>query len=151
MFNKPERKVDRVVVHCTASDNEDLYGPYLKEALHQWHVIERGWSAVGYNLIIDMKGRVLQGRPLERTPAAQRGHNTGSIAVCIHGLSEFTGESISTLQTLCNEINEAYGGDIVFLPHNHFDKNKECPVFSVQDVLQTDDEGYILQPLDFEC
>jgi len=82
MFDKPNRFVDRVFLHCSASDhaNHDNVA-----TMDRWHR-ERGWSGVGYHLFIRKDGTLEDGRDLERTPAAQSGHNRGSIAICLHGL-----------------------------------------------------------------
>ena len=143
MFNKPKRDVGTVFIHCSATDNENLYGASLKEAVYQWHVVENRWSDIGYHFMIDKLGHILKGRSIERTPAAQRGYNKGSIAIMVHGLEEFTGESMDTLINFCNEINEAYSGDIVFRGHCEV-SSKQCPVFPYKVVLQLDGDGYMI-------
>jgi hypothetical protein len=40
---------------------------------------------VGYNYFVDRDGTVTEGRPIEKTPAAQKGHNTGSVAISLWG------------------------------------------------------------------
>ena len=84
-FVKPEREVDRVFLHCSASDNaehDDI------QIIRRWHTDPepqgRGWSDVGYHFFIRKDGEIQEGRPLTRTPAAQAGHNTGTIAIVTH-------------------------------------------------------------------
>ena len=144
MFSKPEREVNKVYLHCSANDNEAYYGPYLKEFIRKIHVDDNKWSDIGYNLMIDRPGRILMGRSLERTPAAQKGHNTGSISIMVHGLETFTGESMETLTMLCNEINEAYNGKVSFHGHNEV-SNKECPVYDYKTVLRLNKKGFMLK------
>ena len=89
-FRKPARHVDRVFLHCSASDDPDHDDI---DTIRRWHVDERGWSDVGYHYFIRSDGTLQEGRPLERIPAAQAGHNAGTVAICLHGLAEesFTG------------------------------------------------------------
>lgn len=141
---KPKRKVNKVFIHCSANDNEDYYGDYLRKEVHKWHVEEKGWDDIGYHFLIDKLGRVLKGRPLEKTPAAQKGHNTGTIAIMVHGYRSFTGESMNALRRLCRAINEEYRGEITFHGHSEVDPGRECPCFNYKTILALDDEGYML-------
>lgn len=143
MFDKPERSIDRVFIHCSASDNpkhDDI------DVIRGWHVNERGWSDVGYHFFIKKDGTVQNGRDLTKTPAAQKGHNTGTIAICVHGLEIFTGAQFAALRSLCNEINRSYTY-ITFHGHNEVNPNKTCPVFDYKQVLNLDSDGAM--PLNF--
>ena len=101
-FTRPARHVDRVFLHCSASDNPDHDDI---ATIRSWHVDERGWSDVGYHYFIRSDGALQEGRPLERTPAAQAGHNAGTVAICLHGLAEenFTDDQFRTLTALARE------------------------------------------------
>jgi len=85
----------------------DLFGKDLLKEITRWHQ-QRGWSTIGYHYLIDKAGEIIEGRNLEKTPAAQKGHNTGTIAICVHGLRYFTDESLSALKDLTSQINLAY-------------------------------------------
>ena len=82
------------------------------------------------------------GRSLERTPAAQKGNNTGTIAICLHGLAaeNFTQAQFRSLIELCNQIEAAYGGMISFHGHREV-SSKSCPVIPYKEVLGLDDHG----------
>lgn len=138
MFNKPRRAVDRVFLHCSASDNPKHDNV---ATMDRWHR-ERGWSGVGYHLFIRKDGTLEHGRSLEKTPAAQSGHNKGTIAICLHGLKKerFTSEQFKTLRQLCKEIDFAYGGDITFHGHKEVAR-KACPVFDYKAVLSLNRYG----------
>jgi len=138
MFSKPKRTVTRVFIHCTASD---LPQHDNVAAIRKMH-LDRGWSDIGYHLFISKKGKIEKGRDLELTPAAQRGHNTGTIAICLHGLrkEKFTNAQFERLQALCLAIDEAYLGKISF--HGHCEiAAKTCPVFDYKKVLMLDNFG----------
>lgn len=138
-FRKPARAVSRVFLHCSASDDETLVGRHIVDEIRDWHKA-RGWNDVGYHFLIDKLGGVFEGRPLEAVPAAQRGHNSGTIAIMVHGFKDFPDASLTALQALCGEINEAYHGRISF--HGHCEvANKSCPVFEYRDVLVLDRFG----------
>lgn len=131
-FTKPKRKVKKVFIHCSASDNPSHDNI---KTMTEWH-LQRGFKTIGYHYFISKDGIVHKGRNIELIPAAQEGNNTGSIAICLHGLdkTKFTTEQFNSLITLCKEINDAYNGDITF--HGHCEvANKSCPVFDYKAVL----------------
>lgn len=137
-FVKPGRPIGRVFIHCTASDRPEHDNV---ETIRRWHR-ERGWSDIGYHCLIHKDGRWSSGRSLELTPAAQAGHNTGTIAICLHGLEKerFTEAQFLTLRELAREIDAAYGGRITF--HGHCEvAAKACPVFDYRRVLGLDAKG----------
>jgi len=141
VFNKPEREVQTVFIHCSASDNpshDDI------AVIKQWH-LDKGWSDVGYHYFIRKSGVIESGRDLERTPAAQKGHNTGSIAICIHGLDidKFPSEQLDVLKKLCLDIDDAYHHETTFHAHNEVNLHKTCPVIDVKALLNLDSHGYI--------
>ena len=138
VFRKPRRPVSRVFIHCSASDNPAHDNVATMRA---WH-LQRGWSNVGYHLFIRKDGVIESGRPLEITPAAQAGHNTGTIAICLHGLDidKFTQAQFASLRVLCAQINNQYGGKLTFHGHREV-AAKACPVFDYKSVLHLTPSG----------
>ncbi|PZO64588.1 MAG: hypothetical protein DI498_10905 [Paracoccus denitrificans] len=137
-FKKPARPVSRVFLHCSASDKADHDSAAVIEGWHK----ERGWAGIGYHYFIRKDGTVERGRDLEKIPAAQEGHNTGTIAICLHGLSKekFTEAQFAALRALCGQINRAYAGRVTF--HGHCEvARKSCPVFDYRQVLRLNDKG----------
>ena len=138
-FAAPNRKMNTVFLHCSASDNaahDDV------SVIRQWH-LARGWSEIGYHYFVNKTGDVQAGRALERTPAAQKGHNTGSIAISLHGLraDRFTPKQFESLVALCKAIDDAYDAQIRFRGHCEV-STKSCPVFNYRQVLGLDASGY---------
>lgn len=138
-FEKPQRPIDRVFVHCSASDrleHDDI------EVIRDWHVNGHGWSDIGYHYFIKKDGTIEPGRDLEWTPAAQKGNNIGTIAICLHGLAveKFSRPQFRSVIELCEEINSAYQGTVSFHGHREV-SSKSCPVFSYSEVLGLDDHG----------
>jgi hypothetical protein len=138
IFEAPSRPVDRIFIHCTASDAE-VVGDRLVALVEEWHKA-RKFTEIGYHVLIDMIGNVLAGRSLENAPAAQQGHNMGSIAICVHGLKSFSPVSLQELRLYCEQINDAYRGKVTFHGHREV-SNKSCPVFDYKQVLGLDRYG----------
>ena len=137
-FAKPNRPITKVFIHCSASDNPDHDNVATMDAWHK----ARGWSGVGYHLFCRKSGKGEMGRSLDKTPAAQKGHNRGSIAICLHGLVEgkFTEAQLDWLRDVCHQINEAYGGAVTFHGHREV-AAKECPVIDYTQILNLDADG----------
>jgi len=139
IFSKPDRDIDRVFIHCSASGlaaHDDV------EVIRSWH-LKNGWSDIGYTYYITFDGTVHRGRDVEITPAAQRGHNTGTIAICLSGLAvgDFTQEQFESLRNLCEQIDDRIP-DVTF--HGHCEvSDKECPVFDYKEILNLTDLGVI--------
>jgi len=131
MFQKPSRKIHRVFIHCSASDH-----PHHDniETIKSWH-LNRGFTDVGYHFFIQKDGTLEYGRDIEKTPAAQKGHNLYTLAICMHGLKEenFTQAQFDTLKKLAVQIDHNYE-NISFHGHCEISK-KACPVFNYRKVL----------------
>jgi len=141
---KPKREISKVFIHCTAYANQDLVGNNLVEEVRKWH-LARGFSDVGYHFLIDKEGTLLEGRGIERIPAAQKGYNIGSVAICLDGLyvHQFNYDQFVTLKKWASEIVTMYEGQITF--HGHCEvSNKTCPVFDYIDELSLNEDGYFL-------
>jgi len=136
MFSTPSRYIDRIFIHCSATDSASHDNI---ETIRKWHTVDNGWSDIGYHYFIDKNGILHAGRPLNKTPAAQSGHNTGTIAICLSGLSDFTKVQFDTLNKLCDQIQKELPA-VTFHGHKEV-ANKTCPVFDYQRVLGLDSKG----------
>lgn len=139
---RSSRWVNRFFIHCSASDNNNnaYKGVNLSKTIDRWHK-DNGWAGIGYHYIIDKDGSLMTGRNIERIPAAQGGHNKGTLAVCVHGLrtEKFTQAQYDTLTALCRTINSLYN-NITF--HGHTEVSaKTCPVFDYKELLRLDKRG----------
>ena len=141
LFRKPEtREIETVFLHCSASGRPEHA---RIDVIENWHR-QRGFDEIGYHYFIDFDGEIWHGRDLEKIPAAQKGHNTGSIAICLAGLrpSDFRLIQLDALLHLCHEIDWAYAGNITFHGHNEV-SDKSCPVFDYRHYLKLDDAGHL--------
>jgi len=137
MFEKPRRKVSRVFVHCSASDRLEHDNV---DIIREWH-LARGFDDIGYHYFIDKTGELHAGRNIEQRPAAQKGHNKDTIAICVSGLEHFNARQMLALLELCVQIDVAYDGTVTFHGHREVNKTKTCPVFDYRTVLRLDDDG----------
>lgn len=61
-----------------------------------------------------------------------KGHNTGSIGICVLGLDVFNIVQMKSLAGLCTTLRAVYGlGNIDIVGHNKYNDKKLCPVFDV--------------------
>lgn len=70
-----------IVVHCSATRSNQDIG--YKE-INQMHV-DRGWSGIGYHIVIRRDGTIELGRPLDFAGAHAYGYNRVSYGVCLVG------------------------------------------------------------------
>lgn len=121
--------ISKIIVHC--SDSDDSLDIGFRE-IDEWHR-QRGWLSpsgisCGYHFIIRRDSKIEIGRPLEEIGAHCKGHNTGSIGICVVGRKKFDPKQIATLLKKVNDlramfkipIDKVYG-------HYEFEPNKTCP------------------------
>ena len=84
------RRVDQIIIHCSASrpgSGHDI------EDIDAWHRA-KGWNGCGYHLVIPENGMIQQGRQLDADPlpgwqpqqgAHAAGHNSNTVSVCVIG------------------------------------------------------------------
>lgn len=126
------RKIDTIVIHCTASDNQNQ----SVEGIRQYHKASRGWSDIGYHYLIDFKGKVYPGRSVEKPGAHVAGHNSHTIGVCLFGLHNFTEAQMRALPVLISEIQKKFGNKLAVKSHNEYTNSKTCPNFMLKDFLK---------------
>ena len=138
------RKIDTIITHCTATRPNWWSGKTSQEKVNEvrrWHVEDRGFSAIGYHYLIDRDGTVTEGRPLERTGAHAKGHNTGSVGIALFGghggnvadhfEDNFTEDQDRALRELIDTL-KADHPITKTIGHNEV-ANKACPTFVVRD------------------
>ena len=108
--------VSKIVVHHTAStSNLDNPKQAIRDMYH-YHAVTRGWGDIGYNYIIDSKGKVYEGRyGGEGVIGAHAGTgNHGSIGIAVMGNYESDDVPqavIDSLSRLIYEKSKAHGID----------------------------------------
>lgn len=130
------RPINKIFLHCSATkEGKD----YTVDDIRSWHKA-RGFSDVGYHYVIYRDGTVKEGRPINQIPAAQSGHNVGSIAICyIGGLAEDgktpkdtrTSEQKESMYKLLKDLMEKYNLKQTDI-HGHYEvSDKYCPCFKI--------------------
>ena len=131
------RKIDKIIIHCSATpEGRDV----STETIRQWH-LKRGWSDIGYHYVIELDGKIVPGRPLERIGAHCRGENRSSIGICyVGGVNEEmipkdtrTEAQRAALHSLLFDLTDNFAQATVH-GHNEF-SSKACPSFNVQTEL----------------
>lgn len=86
------RKIDLIVVHCTATP----VGRDVSVAdIDAWHR-RRGFDCIGYHYIVGLDGSVHPGRPVGKIGAHARGYNARSIGVAYVGGLDADGRPADT-------------------------------------------------------
>lgn len=126
-------KLNKVILHCSATPDQ---GNWVDaDVIDEWHK-ERGWNGIGYHWVIKRDGHLQAGRDEKTTGAHARGHNKGSIGVCLVGTKDFTPEQISTLKVLFKDIKNRHQIDADdWYCHYQF-ANKDCPNIPVEVVRE---------------
>jgi len=129
------RAIHKIIIHCTATrEGDDI----SVDTIRRWH-LNRGWSDIGYHYVIDIKGNINAGRPIELMGSHTRGFNKGSIGIAYVGGVEADGVTPKDTRTkaqkdsiirLVKKLKGCYP-DVTIHGHNEF-SNKSCPNYNVQ-------------------
>lgn len=151
------RNVYAVVIHCSATPEGRNVTAQGIENMH----LQKGWSEIGYNAVIELDGTLRKGRNWNRIPAHVRGHNRNTIGICYIGGVDAnmkakdtrTPEQIETLEWLLPALKTEFckedGIDVVIQGHRDYSPDldgdgiieefewvKHCPCFEVKDLLE---------------
>ena len=137
------RKIDEIIIHCTATRPDWMQdmGSLSKIAeIRRWHVEGNGWSDIGYHYVIDRNGNIREGRPEQGLGAHVNGRNANSIGICLIGgfggsdkdifADHYTKNQEESLRKLINELKRRYSSITKVSGHNQY-AAKACPCFSV--------------------
>ena len=139
------RPINEIIVHCAVTPPSwggNMTPEQQRDEIRRWHVEERGWSDIGYHYVITRNGVVVQGRPLDKIGAHVKGHNKGTIGVCLVGgkggtahdkfRENFTKEQDFALRKLIDELKDRFVSLNKVSGHNEY-AAKACPCFNVQE------------------
>lgn len=138
------RPINEIIIHCSATRPdwmEESPGAAKRDEIRRWH-LGRGWNDIGYHDLIDRDGSLITGRPINKVGAHCKGHNTGTIGVCLiggHGSSEndefeqnYTTAQDDALRGYIEAQKMAFPSISVVSGHNQY-AAKACPGFRVQE------------------
>lgn len=128
------RKINRIVIHCTATKNDHDVSVH---DIDIWHKA-RGWKMCGYHYLIRIDGSIEFGRPVDMIGAHARGFNKSSIGIAYAGGIDQDGQNANTMteqQTSSMfyliESLVIVLGDLELCGHNDLTDLKTCPNFDV--------------------
>ncbi len=155
------RKIDEIIIHCTATPPEwksDSSTAAKVKEVTKWH-LDKGWSDCGYHYLVDRQGAVANGRPVERTGAHVKGHNTGTIGISLFGgfggsagdsfADNFTEDQERALLDLIAKLKADHPSITKISGHNQY-AAKACPCFSVPAWLKKAQSPKMKPPVDTE-
>lgn len=152
------RHINEIIVHATATRPEwgaDQSNAWKVEQVRKWHVVDRGWAAIGYHYLITRDGQVHTGRPIGRTGAHVKGRNANSIGIALFGgfggaatdqfEDHFTSEQDKALRKLIADLQRQYP-TIKKISGHHQYAIKACPCFDVSEWLADKPEPVLSHP-----
>ena len=128
---------DSIIIHCIDTPHTMHV---TREMLHKWHVVENGWSAIGYAYLINQAGDIIKCRDLDgdgdvedEVGAHTRGFNKDSIGVVLEGRGVYHDIQFDSLRYLITDMVSRHGIKQENIQgHNYYDSHKTCPMFDVQ-------------------
>ena len=127
----------RATVHCTATPNGKRVNV---EAIREDHMKNRGWSDIGYHMIIQPDGEVANGRPLNIVGAHVEGDNIGNLGIAMAGTDLFSIEQFNSLAYKLQALKQGFNIPLwEVYTHNQFKsaiaQGKRCPCISINHLL----------------
>lgn len=132
-------KLKYLVIHCSDTPaGREIY----KEDIEQWHLIERGWSRVGYSDLIHLDGSITNLIQFDQDDIVDnweisngaRGFNGVARHVCYaggaHGVDTRTHNQKYALEVYVKYMLLRHP-DIKVVGHYQLSKSKNCPSFNV--------------------
>ena len=129
------REINEIIIHCSATrEGQDV----SVDTIRRWHVVERGWSDIGYHYVIGLDGSIQKGRLNNVQGAHTKGHNKNSLGICYIGGCDKdmnpkdtrTDEQKRSFLILLEGLKSIYPKATIH-GHNEF-SDKACPSFNVE-------------------
>lgn len=133
-------KIAKIIIHC--SDSPDQIDIGVAE-IRRWHILDRGWTNIGYHYVVRRNGTVEIGRyengdsVLEgkEIGAHVAGHNSDSLGVCWVGRDKIgIDQKISLIHLVRHlmtlhqiPVSQVFG-------HSEFNSAKTCPNLSMDSI-----------------
>lgn len=130
-MNRQYDLVNTIIIHCSDSPRGRGDGA---AAIDLWHR-ERGFDMIGYHYVILEDGNVENGRPEFIQGAHVRGHNKGSIGICLIGDDHPTVLQSASLAHMVRDIMTRHEIKTI-CGHRELDSGKSCPNFDIDEWLE---------------
>ena len=130
-------KVKEIILHCSATPEGKAFTAKDIDKMHR----QRGFRKIGYHYVIDLDGKVEQGRGDNENGAHTIGHNSIALGICyIGGVAKDgktpkdtrTDEQKVALYELVDKLMERYNLTLDNV-HGHYEfAKKACPSFKME-------------------
>lgn len=81
-FKRSKRSITEIIIHCTATpEGKDV----TVDQIRTEHIVNRGFSDIGYHYVIYRNGHVADGRDVDKIGAHCTNHNAHSIGIAYVG------------------------------------------------------------------
>lgn len=125
------RDIKKIIIHCSANN----WANQTASDIRIYHVDVLGWIDIGYNYVISRLNGLEIARPIHLIPAHTKGENKDSIGICLCGDKKFTEKQMLILENLLFNLLHIFDLSVNDIyPHNHFNKGKTCPNFSLKKI-----------------
>lgn len=150
------RTIDSIWVHCSATKPDMNVN---KTWLHRVHVIQNGWSDIGYHWLIKRDARRVKCRSVRRAGAHTRGYNATSLGICLAGglnargrpQFNYTQAQMTELRLLIDELCEKFNIPYARVRGHNEASSKACPVMDIRSWLSVPADALPARdPLDLE-
>lgn len=95
-------------------------------SIQDFHMDNRGWSDIGYNMLVDQDGNAYEGRGWLVVGAHAVGHNTSGIGVCYIGQNSPSGAAKSAIRALYDQACDHAGRELAAKGHRDVNSTS-CP------------------------
>lgn len=127
----------KIILHCTDSPN----GQFVSvDTIRKWH-LKRGFTDIGYHIVIQPDGQVDRGRSLNQAGAHCEGENNNSIGVCLVGKDKYTRRQWRALESTLDSLFITYNNipHYALYCHSQFPsaqkQGKTCPNIEINRLL----------------
>lgn len=134
-FKKSKRRINEIIVHCSATpEGKD----YTVQDIRRWHK-QQGWSDIGYHYVVYRNGHIEPGRDVDLIGAHCPNHNSYSIGICYIGGMDYQNKNPKDTRTLAQkaallsllkDLRQLYPTAKIY-GHRDF-ANKACPSFDAK-------------------
>jgi hypothetical protein len=128
------RTINTIVVHHSASASY-----VTADTIRKWHMA-RGWSDIGYHVVIEQYGRMVSGRSFDIPGAHVKGSNSDSLGICVVGdntkpAGGWSLGQIESLITVLDILSITFPEAVVMGHRDMPDAATECPGLDVRKLL----------------
>lgn len=127
---------NKFTIHCSDSANGKRVD--ISE-IRSWH-LARGFTDVGYHVVIQPDGEIQNGRGLNVVGAHVKDANTGNLGICLVGKDKFTRKQFEVMADWIENVRRTYSIP-AWEVHCHYEfpsavvQGKTCPNMQARNLL----------------